>query len=240
MKAAEREQVLVEWNDTRRGAAAGVRARTGCSSSRWSGRRTRSPSHSSGQQLTYRELNQRANQLAHHLRGLGVGPEVRVGAVSGALAGAGGGHAGHPQGGRSLRAAGPVVPGGAAGVHAGRLGGAGAGDAGGAGGRAADDGGAVASTWTRSGVRLQGSRSTTRPRAWSARQPGVRHLHVGLDGQAQGDAAGAPGRCATRRWRRRKAHGLAAGKPGICSTRRRASTRRCARCSRRCWRGRAW
>ena len=31
------------------------------------------------QQLTYRELNQRANQLAHHMRSLGVGPEVLVG-----------------------------------------------------------------------------------------------------------------------------------------------------------------
>ncbi|BAY29619.1 amino acid adenylation domain-containing protein [Nostoc carneum NIES-2107] len=31
------------------------------------------------QQLTYRELNQRANQLAHHLQSLGVAPEVLVG-----------------------------------------------------------------------------------------------------------------------------------------------------------------
>ncbi|OUL34979.1 amino acid adenylation domain-containing protein, partial [Nostoc sp. 106C] len=31
------------------------------------------------QQLTYRELNQRANQLAHYLQSLGVGPEVLVG-----------------------------------------------------------------------------------------------------------------------------------------------------------------
>ena len=32
-----------------------------------------------GQELTYRELNEQANQLAHLLRSLGVGPEVRVG-----------------------------------------------------------------------------------------------------------------------------------------------------------------
>ncbi|OUL34271.1 non-ribosomal peptide synthetase [Nostoc sp. T09] len=32
-----------------------------------------------GQQLTYQELNQRANQLAHHLQSLGIGPEALVG-----------------------------------------------------------------------------------------------------------------------------------------------------------------
>ena len=32
-----------------------------------------------GKQLTYRELNSRANQLAHYLRRLGIGPEKLVG-----------------------------------------------------------------------------------------------------------------------------------------------------------------
>ena len=32
-----------------------------------------------GQRWNYRELNERANQLAHYLQELGVGPEVRVG-----------------------------------------------------------------------------------------------------------------------------------------------------------------
>ena len=49
----------------------------------------------------------------------GVGPGGAGGALPGALARAGGGAAGHPQGGRRLRAARPGLPGGAAGLHAG-------------------------------------------------------------------------------------------------------------------------
>jgi amino acid adenylation domain-containing protein/FkbM family methyltransferase len=42
-------------------------------------RRPEAVAISFGARLSYRELNERANQLAHYLRGLGVGPEVRVG-----------------------------------------------------------------------------------------------------------------------------------------------------------------
>ena len=46
---------------------------------RWRKLRTPSPWSFEDQQLTYRELNTRANQLAHYLQKLGVGPEVLVG-----------------------------------------------------------------------------------------------------------------------------------------------------------------
>ena len=42
-------------------------------------RRPHSIAVSGEAQLTYRELGQSANQLAHHLRGMGVGPETLVG-----------------------------------------------------------------------------------------------------------------------------------------------------------------
>jgi amino acid adenylation domain-containing protein len=83
LTAAERQQILSTWNDT---AAEGLAC---CVHQLFERQVERTPDSvavefpASGQaeaaRLTYRQLNERANQLAHHLRSLGVGPEVRVG-----------------------------------------------------------------------------------------------------------------------------------------------------------------
>ena len=78
------------------------------------------------QELSYGELNRRANQLAHYLRKLGVKPDDAGGDLRGARAGDDGGAAGGSEGGRGVCAAGSGVSGGAAALHAGgqRAGGA--------------------------------------------------------------------------------------------------------------------
>jgi surfactin family lipopeptide synthetase A len=77
LTAAERRQ-LVEWNDTR-----DKDRPEQCIHQLLEEQVERTPEAVAvvygDQQLTYRELNQRGNQLAHSLRKLGVGPEVRVG-----------------------------------------------------------------------------------------------------------------------------------------------------------------
>lgn len=74
----EKQQILVEWNDT-----AKEYPQDKCIHQLFEMAVERSPDSVAvvfeGEQLTYRELNARANQLAHHLRSLGVGPEVLVG-----------------------------------------------------------------------------------------------------------------------------------------------------------------
>ncbi|WP_229212466.1 non-ribosomal peptide synthetase, partial [Duganella sp. HH105] len=75
---AERRQLLVEWNDT---ASAGVP--DGTIHALFEQRAAASPESVALEyedaSLTYGELNARANRLAHHLRTLGVGPDVLVG-----------------------------------------------------------------------------------------------------------------------------------------------------------------
>ena len=74
----ERRRLLIEWNDTKRDYPSDK-----CIHELFEEQVERTPNAIAlvfeDRQLTYRELNKRANQLAHYLRKLGVGPEVLVG-----------------------------------------------------------------------------------------------------------------------------------------------------------------
>src|SRR6266850_2315894 len=78
MSEAEERQILVEWNDTRVEYGEGK-----CLHELFEAQVERSAEAIAvtyeGQEVSYGELNRRANQLGHYLQGLGVGPEVRVG-----------------------------------------------------------------------------------------------------------------------------------------------------------------
>jgi len=74
----ERHQLLVEWNDTRSNYPSDR-----CIHQLFEAQVDRTPDAIAvvfeDQKLTYRELNERANQVAHYLQKLGVKPEVLVG-----------------------------------------------------------------------------------------------------------------------------------------------------------------
>ena len=78
LTAAERRQLLIEWNDT-----AAEYPRDQSIQGLFEAQVERTPAATAlacgGERLSYAELNARANRLARHLRGLGVGPEVPVG-----------------------------------------------------------------------------------------------------------------------------------------------------------------
>jgi amino acid adenylation domain-containing protein len=78
LSEAEQEQLITGWNETEM-----VYAREACVHELFEEQVERTPNAVAvicpHEQISYRELNHRANQLAHHLRGLGVGPEVIVG-----------------------------------------------------------------------------------------------------------------------------------------------------------------
>jgi len=75
---AEKHQLLVDWNETRRDYPSDK-----CIHELFEQQVERSPDAVAviyeDQQLTYRALNNRANQLAHYLQKFGVGPEALVG-----------------------------------------------------------------------------------------------------------------------------------------------------------------
>jgi amino acid adenylation domain-containing protein len=73
----EREQVLLHWNQTY------ARYPNRCVHELFEEQAAQTPKRVAvefqGEQLSYADLNQRANQLAHYLKSMGVGPETRVG-----------------------------------------------------------------------------------------------------------------------------------------------------------------
>ncbi|NET56637.1 MAG: AMP-binding protein, partial [Symploca sp. SIO2E6] len=78
LTAQEEQQLLIEWNQT-----ATDYPTSKCIQKLFEEQVERTPEAVAvvfeQQQLSYRQLNQRANQLAHYLQTLGVGPEVLVG-----------------------------------------------------------------------------------------------------------------------------------------------------------------
>jgi amino acid adenylation domain-containing protein len=78
LSEAQKEQMLVQWNDTQVDYP-----RDRCIHQWFEAQAQRTPDAVAlvfeDQQLTYRELNERANRLAHLLQANGVGPEVPVG-----------------------------------------------------------------------------------------------------------------------------------------------------------------
>jgi amino acid adenylation domain-containing protein len=78
LSEAERRQLLTEWNQT-----AVEYPRNACAHELFEAQAERTPQaiavRFEGKRLTYQELDRRSNQLAHHLRELGVGPEALVG-----------------------------------------------------------------------------------------------------------------------------------------------------------------
>ncbi|WP_426751162.1 amino acid adenylation domain-containing protein [Myxococcus sp. Y35] len=78
LAADERQRVLVDWNDSHVSFVEDT-----CAHHLFEAQVARTPDATAlefeGEALTYRELNARANQLAHHLQLTGVGPDTPVG-----------------------------------------------------------------------------------------------------------------------------------------------------------------
>ncbi len=122
---AERNVLLVDWNDTKSDYSDDK-----CLQHLIEAQVQRSPNAVAvvfeGRQLTYQELNSKANQLARHLRKLGVRPRSPDRDLHGALARNGDRAAWHPESRRRLYTAGSGLSDGPAGVHSSKFSGGGA------------------------------------------------------------------------------------------------------------------
>src|SRR6185312_10008818 len=85
LSGAERSTILELWNDSAGAAAAAAAASSAAATlpALFAAQAARTPEALAvvcgGQSLSYAALEAHANRLAHHLRGLGVGPETVVG-----------------------------------------------------------------------------------------------------------------------------------------------------------------
>src|SRR6202035_4990367 len=83
LTAEERDQILLAWS----GAGSGPPAGTGCLHELFEAQAAYAPEAAAllagERRWTYGALNRQANQLAHHLRRLGVGPEQCIGVLMG-------------------------------------------------------------------------------------------------------------------------------------------------------------
>ncbi|HVR96505.1 MAG TPA: amino acid adenylation domain-containing protein, partial [Thermoanaerobaculia bacterium] len=78
LPAPERQQVLVEWSDTAKPCPQSPMVHELVSEHARRRPQATAMADAAGRRLTYGDLEPRSNRLAHHLRALGVGPEVRV------------------------------------------------------------------------------------------------------------------------------------------------------------------
>ena len=105
---AARHQLLVDWNATKADYP-----KDRCIHQLFEDQVMRTPDDAAlifnDQQLTYAELNTKANQLANYLQSIGVGPDVFVGLCLERSMRDGGRVIGDSQGWRSLRSAGSVI-----------------------------------------------------------------------------------------------------------------------------------
>ena len=117
LDAEQRRRVLEEWNDTRVAYPNDKMIHE-----LFEAQVERSPEAVAvvheGQQVTYRELNRRANQLAHYLRKMGIGPEVLVGICCRPERRDDRGIVGYSEGRRSLCSSGSGLSSGTFGFHA--------------------------------------------------------------------------------------------------------------------------